>query len=162
MAGTKRHHERLACLPHLILASVGLTSAAAFAPCSQRGRPLFATASHSAACKVPRFGANRCHSLSCNALPVRVRVSFLKPTVSSLKLVAEGGEGGKDESAGQLDPRFYDLFDRSQSKVDQLERTDNMAATGFELDDAVLLNQRGERVDPETLRDTSVGKCQHG
>jgi len=93
---------------------------------------------------------------------VRVRVSVLKPTVFSLKLVAEGGEGGKDESAGQLDPRFYDLFDRSQSKVDQLERTDNMAATGFELDDAVLLNQRGERVDPETLRDTSVGKCQHG
>ena len=68
-----------------------------------------------------------------------------------------GGEGDV-ESAAKLDSRFYDLFDRSQSKVDMIERTEALAPTGFEVDGAVLLNQRGERVEPESLRDSSVGE----
>ena len=62
------------------------------------------------------------------------------------------------ESAAKLDSRFYDLFDRSQSKVDMIERTEALAPTGFEVDGAVLLNQHGERVEPESLRDSSVGE----
>jgi hypothetical protein len=81
--------------------------------------------------------------------------------VLALKLSAK--ECGAEERAQDkdpppnLDPRFYHLFDRSQSKVDQLEHADAMAKTGFELDGAVLINKAGQRIHPETLRGTSVG-----
>jgi hypothetical protein len=60
--------------------------------------------------------------------------------------------------AAKLDPRFYDLVERSERNVDQIERAEVLLKTGFELDGAILRNQHGERVDPETLRGTSVGK----
>ena len=81
--------------------------------------------------------------------------------ILALKLSAK--ECGAEERAEDkdpppnLDPRFYHLFDRSQSKVDQLEHADAMAKTGFELDGAVLINKAGQRIHPEALRGTSVG-----
>ena len=76
-------------------------------------------------------------------------------SAASRMLSADDSEAAR---AAKLDPRFYDLVERSERNVDQIERAEVLLKTGFELDGAILRNQQGERVDPETLRGTSVGK----
>jgi len=102
------------------------------------------------------------HARSCAVLTsTRARGNCRRRAILALKLSAK--ECGAEERAQDkdppphLDPRFYHLFDRSESKVDQLEHADAMAKTGFELDGAVLINKAGQRIHPETLRGTSVG-----
>ena len=146
-------------LARAVIAGCVLASAASVAvsaPCEHRLRAAF-TSSVNGAC----YGA-----LHGPTSAQRVRLPFAGPVARKFAaaprgLSSEGGQSeheGEMESAARLDPRFYDLFDRSQSKVDMIEKTEAMAPTGFEIDGAVLLNQRGERVDPDSLRDTSVGE----
>ena len=76
-------------------------------------------------------------------------------SVATHMLSADDSESAR---AAKLDLRFYDLVERSERNVDQIERAEVLLKTGFELDGTILRNQQGERVDPETLRGTSVGK----
>ena len=89
----------------------------------------------------------------------RQRVSWRQPARTSALSTANGEErAGSDNAASEASSagRFDDWFERSQNKVDTIEQTEALAKLGFDIDGAVLRNQSGERVDPETLRGTSV------
>ena len=151
--------NRTNCLFRLFVAFVTVVTeaawvAAAFQPLGlnhRHGTPFFEISSQAPA-----------HARSCAVLTSTcARGNCRRRAILALKLSAK--ECGAEERAQDkdpppnLDPRFYHLFDRSQSKVDQLEHADAMAKTGFELDGAVLINKAGQRIHPETLRGTSVG-----
>jgi hypothetical protein len=74
-------------------------------------------------------------------------------------LAADDGKAERElkRAAAKLDPRFVDFVERTERTVEQLERAEVLLPTGFALDGAILRNQQGETVDPETLRGTSVG-----
>ncbi len=103
-------------------------------------------------------GQSVSRSLQPARAPVRGRLRGQGAPAGRM-LAADDGKAERElkRAAAKLDPRFVDFVERSERHVEQLERAEVLLQTGFALDRAILRNQQGETVDPETLRGTSVG-----